>query len=396
MNRSPGYRRPMFRRILDRVREERRFIQVLAGPRQTGKSTLARQVVEAARIPSRFASADDPLLRDRAWIQAEWDGGRVLARQHPTALLVLDEVQKVTGWSESVKRLWDEDTAQGLALRVLLLGSAPPLVQRGLTESLAGRFEIIRIGHWSLREMRDAFGWSLEQYLNFGGYPGSAPLISDHERWLSYIRDALIETTISRDVLLLTRVDKPALLRQLFRLACDYSGQIVTYRKLMGELQDAGNATTLVHYLELLAGAGLVAGLPRYSGSRVRQRTSSPKLIVLNNALITATTGATQAEVQADRAVRGRLAETAVGAHLLSSSDLHVHYWREGDLQVDFVVRSGRSLFAVEVKSGGANRSMLGINEFAKRHRNVRPLLVGEGGVQLEEFLLSEPNHWLV
>ena len=386
----------MFRRILDRVREERRFIQVLAGPRQTGKSTLARQVVEAARIPSRFASADDPLLRDRAWIQAEWDGGRVLARQHPTALLVLDEVQKVTGWSESVKRLWDEDTAQGLALRVLLLGSAPPLVQRGLTESLAGRFEIIRIGHWSLREMRDAFGWSLEQYLNFGGYPGSAPLISDHERWLSYIRDALIETTISRDVLLLTRVDKPALLRQLFRLACDYSGQIVTYRKLMGELQDAGNATTLVHYLELLAGAGLVAGLPRYSGSRVRQRTSSPKLIVLNNALITATTGATQAEVQADRAVRGRLAETAVGAHLLSSSDLHVHYWREGDLQVDFVVRSGRSLFAVEVKSGGANRSMLGINEFAKRHRNVRPLLVGEGGVQLEEFLLSEPNHWLV
>jgi len=380
MNRSPSYRRPVFGRILERVREERRFIQVLAGPRQSGKSTLARQVAEAARIPSRFASADDPLLRDRAWIQAEWDGGRALARQHPNALLVLDEVQKVTGWSESVKRLWDEDSAQGLALRVLLLGSAPLLVQRGLTESLAGRFEIIRIGHWSLREMRDAFGWSLEQYLYFGGYPGAAPLVGDHERWLSYIRDALIETTISRDVLLLTRVDKPALLRQLFRLACDYSGQIVTYRKLMGELQDAGNATTLVHYLELLAGAGLVAGLPRFSGSRIRQRTSSPKLIVLNNALITATTGATQEEAQSDRAVRGRLAETAVGAHLLSSSDLHVHYWREGDREVDFVVRAGRSLFAIEVKSGAADRSMLGISEFAKKHRNV----------------LNEPNRWLV
>jgi hypothetical protein len=245
--------------------------------------------------------------------------------------------------------------------------------------------------------MRDAFGWSLEQYLYYGGYPGAAPLIADHERWASYIKDSLIETTISRDVLLLTRVDKPALLRQLFRLACDYSGQIVTLTKLMGQLQDAGNVTTLAHYLDLLGGAGMVAGLSKYSGSQVRRRGSSPKLVVLNNALVTATTGITPADAKTEPETRGRLVETVVGAHLLSGAEsgLEVFYWREGDVEVDYVVRSGRSLFAIEVKSGRVSSSTPGLSQFAKEYRNVRPLLVGEGGIELEEFLLNEPNRWL-
>jgi len=397
VNKRGAYRRPVFDRILKRVGEPRRFMQVLAGPRQVGKSTLARQVVDASGLASRLASADEPTLRDRTWIAGEWELARTLARENDAGLLVLDEVQKVSGWSETVKRLWDEDTARRVPLRVMLLGSAPLLVQRGLSESLGGRFEMIRIGHWSLREMRDAFGWSLEQYLYYGGYPGAAPLIDDQDRWVSYIKDSLIETTIARDVLLLTRVDKPALLRQLFRLACDYSGQIVTLTKLMGQLQDAGNVTTLAHYLELLSGAGMVMGLSKYSGSRLRRRASSPKLIVLNNALITATTGITPAEAKTDLGTRGRLVETTVGAHLLSGTEsgLEVFYWREGDLEVDFVVRSGRSLFAIEVKSGSSRRPLPGVNEFAKKHRSARPLLIGEGGVPLEDFLLSEPNRWL-
>lgn len=392
----PTYRRPVFEPILARLGERRRFIQVLAGPRQVGKSTLARQVVQASHMPARFASADEPLLRDRAWLAAEWEAGRLLARENRNALLILDEVQKVVGWSETVKRLWDEDGAQGLRLRVLLLGSAPLLVQRGLTESLAGRFEIVRIGHWSLGEMRDAFGWSLEQYLSFGGYPGAVPLVPDFDRWASYVLDSLVETTISRDVLLLTRVDKPALLRQLFRLACDYSGQIVTYRKLMGQLEDAGNATTIAHYLELLAGAGLVAGLSKFSGSRVRQRASSPKLIVLNNALLTATSGLTPDQLS-DPEVRGRLVETAVGAHLLSAvgPNVQVLYWREGDREVDYVVRSGRSIFAIEVKSGARSKALPGISHMARTYRSVRPLLIGPGGIGVEEFLLSDPLRWL-
>lgn len=228
-NRAEPFRRPIFDSALARLHEPRRFIQVLAGPRQVGKTTLARQLLAASGLPSHFASADDPALRDRAWLDAQWEAARGL-RAGNGAVLVVDEIQKVTGWHETVKRLWDEDTRHRSKMHVVLLGSAPLLVQRGLSESLAGRFELIRLWHWSFAEMREAFGWDLDRYLFFGGYPGAAALIDDQERWAAYVRDSLIETTISRDVLLLSRVDKPALLRQLFRLACDYSAQVVSYR----------------------------------------------------------------------------------------------------------------------------------------------------------------------
>jgi len=172
-----------------------------------------------------------------------------------------------------------------------LLGSSPLLVQQGLSESLAGRFEILRIGHWSFSEMRDAFGLTVDQYLYFGGYPGSAALINDEERWRRYLLDSLIETTLARDILLMNRVDKPALLRQMFRLGCEYSGQILSYQKMLGQLQDAGNTTTLAHYLDLLSGAGMLCGLSKFSSEVVRQRGSSPKLQVLNNGLMTAQSG---------------------------------------------------------------------------------------------------------
>ncbi len=391
------YRRPAFARVLARVQEPRRFIQVLAGPRQVGKTTLARQVVDAAGLAGHLASADDPTLRDRSWIEAQWEIGRDRAREQGRALLVLDEVQKVPGWSETVKRFWDEDSVARLDLRVMLLGSAPLLVARGLSESLAGRFELIRVGHWTLTEMRDAFGFTLEQFLFFGGYPGAAPLIEDGERWTRYILDSLVETTLSRDVLLMTRVDKPALLRQLFRLACEYSGQVVAYQKLVGQLQDAGNTTTLAHYLELLGGGGLVVGLAKYSGSRVRQRGSSPKLVALNNALVTATAGLTYPDALRDLGVRGRLIETAVGAHLLAVDDprFKVYYWRDRNREVDYVLRAGRALVAIEVKSGQRKTTLPGLADFAKHHRGARPLVVGAQGIDIEEFLGSDPARWL-
>jgi predicted AAA+ superfamily ATPase len=201
-----------------RLAEPRRYIQVVAGPRQTGKTTLVRQIAPQAGMPFRYASADEPALRERGWIADQWEAARLEAGDagRGGTLLVLDEIQKIPGWSETVKRLWDEDTRAKRPLKVVLLGSAPLLIQRGLTESLAGRFEALRLPHWSFAEMREAFGFSLDQYLYFGGYPGAAPLIGEPERWARYIADSLIETTISRDVLLLARVDKPALLRRLF------------------------------------------------------------------------------------------------------------------------------------------------------------------------------------
>ena len=394
------YTRPQTGELVRRLREPRRFIQVLAGSRQVGKTTLAGQATTQSGLPARHVSADEPTLRDTQWIQQQWEAARSLADEADAegALLVLDEVQKVTGWSEAVKHLWDADTRAGRRLKVVLLGSAPLLVERGLGESLAGRFEMLRLPHWSFSEMREAFGWSLEQYLFYGGYPGAAPLIRQPTRWARYVRDALIEPIISRDVLLLSRVDKPALLRRLLELGCAYSGQILSYTKMLGQLQDAGNTTTLAHYLDLLSGAGLVTGLQKYAGGVARRRASSPKLQVLNTALITAQAGTTLAQARADRVFWGRLVESAVGAHLANASamdDCDVHYWRERNREVDFVVSAGRTLVAIEVKSGRAPEMLPGMAAFSEAFRPARKLLVGGDGIDLGTFLSTPVGKWL-
>jgi len=313
-------------------------------------------------------------------------------------VLALDEIQKIPGWSETVKRLWDEDTSASSPLRVLVLGSAPLLIERGLTESLAGRFEMLHVPHWPFTEMRAAFGWTVEQYVFHGGYPGAAALIDDHARWRRYILDSLIETTIARDVLLLSRVDKPAVLRRLFELACLYSGQVLSYTKMLGQLQDAGNSTTLAHYLDLLAGAGMVMGIQKFAGDAARRRGSSPKLQVLNTALLTAQVARTPAEARGDPELWGRLVESAVGAHLANAAqggDLSLWYWRERNREVDFVTQVGGTVTAIEVKSGRAPSAHAGTTAFVEAFRPKRTLMVGSGGgIPLEEFLGYSAAHW--
>ena len=395
------YKRKIFHVLLKRVQEPRRFIQVLAGPKQVGKTTIARQVMEAVSTPVQFATADEPTLRDRTWIAQQWDIARLKVRdtRHKTgALLILDEAQKVSGWSDAVKRLWDEDTRSELPLKVVLLGSSPLLVQRELSESLAGRFEVIPVTHWSYTEMREAFGWSLDEYVVYGGYPGAAGLTNDHERWTRYITDSLIETTVSRDILLLTRVDKPALLRRLFHLCCDYSGQVLSYQKMLGQLQDAGNTTTLAHYLELLNGAGLIAGLPKFSGKRIMQRSSSPKVQVLNTALMSAVSGHSFQTARQDREYWGRLVESVIGAHLINNSrgkNVEVFYWLERNREVDFVLRTGANIVAIEVKSGRKRERLAGMEVFSRTFRVKRQLLIGTGGIPVDEFLSEPMETWL-
>jgi predicted AAA+ superfamily ATPase len=398
--RDAEYTRTQADVLLARLNEPRRFLQVVAGPRQAGKTTLVRQALASWDGSTHVASADEPTLRDRAWIEAQWETARRLARDSGKhgATLALDEIQKIPGWSETVKRLWDEDTASRIPLRVVILGSAPLLIHRGLGESLAGRFETIHVPHWSFSEMRAAFGFTLDQYIFYGGYPGSAPLIGEPDRWARYIKDSLIETTLSRDVLLLSRVDKPALLRQLFDLGCRLSGQILSYTKMLGQLQDAGNTTTLAHYLELLAGAGMLAGLPKHTGSAVRQRGSSPKLQVLNNALVTAQSGATFDEAREDLAYWGRLTESAVGAHLANaaaSGACRLFYWRDRNREVDFVLEVGRQLVAVEVKSGRRRDALPGLAAFLEKEEGARPLVIGGDGMPIEQALSLAVSDWL-
>ena len=394
------YKRSIYKVLMSRLGEPRRFIQVLSGPRQAGKTTLAQQVMAGIKIPSHYATADEPALKDRSWIEQQWEVGRMKTQsgaQKKKALLVLDEIQKITGWSETVKRLWDEDTAKKLPLRVIVLGSSALLVQRGLTESLAGRFEVIPVTHWRFSEMQKAFGWNVDEYIFFGGYPGAAELIQDELRWSNYIRDALIETTISRDILLMTRVDKPALLRRLFQLGCNYSGQVLSYQKMLGQLQDVGNTTTLAHYLDLLQSAGILRGLSKYAGQRVRQRASSPKLLVLNTALMSASGSVTMKEAKQEPDQWGRWVESAVGSSLANGvvgKNIELFYWASRNREVDYVLSRKNELVAIEVKSGRNKGTFPGVEAFSREFKVKRKLLVGPQGIAIDEFLLTPPEEF--
>ena len=390
------FQRAQHKKLTDRVNEPRKFIQVVFGPRQVGKTTLVNEIIRHSTIPSHSISADAVPNSNSSWIEQHWNVARKKYKQSGARefLLVIDEIQKIENWSEIVKQLWDTDSQQNIPIKVILLGSPRLLLQQGLTESLAGRFETTYMGHWSFLEMKKAFQWSKEQYVWFGGYPGSADLIADEERWKKYIGDSLIETSISRDILMLTRVDKPALLRRLFELGCLYSGQILSYTKIQGQLQDAGNTTTLAHYLSLLHTAGLLAGIEKYAADQIRQRSSSPKFQVHNTALISSQRNETLTQIASNPALWGRMVESAIGAHLINHSltdGFQVFYWRHRNDEIDFVIEKRGSVIGLEIKSGAKQRAVR-MDAFKKACNPDKILLIGNTGIPWEEFLQQNPN----
>ncbi len=375
--------------------EPRRFIQVLYGPRQVGKTTIVTQLIKELPFASLFVTADNVPAANDYWIKESWDNARrqMQLSGAPEFLLVIDEIQKINNWSEVVKKEWDKDSFTGLNLKVIILGSSRLLIQQGLTESLAGRFETIYVTHWTYAEMQQAFGWTVDQYIAYGGYPGAAPLVADEQRWRNYVNDSLIETSISKDILMLSKVEKPALLRRLFEIGSAYSAQIVSLNKIQGELQENGNLTTLSNYLKLLEGAGLLTGLEKYSGNMIRKRSSKPKFQVFNNALMTVKVGHPLELIKQLPQMWGRWVESAVGLHLLNASireHFNLYYWNESNNEVDFVMEKNGELIAVEVKSGkdSANK---GIALFSEAYKPKHVFTVGTDGIPLEDFLLSSP-----
>ncbi len=390
------YQRPHLEVLNRRLSEPRRFIQVLVGPRQVGKTTLARQFMQSTQQPVQYFSADENLSADPVWIFQNWESSRLKLNQlgGSEMILIFDEIQKVNSWSQSVKEQWDKDSLSGTNIKVILLGSARLTIQQGLTESLAGRFELIPLSHWSLSEMEAAFGFTPEQFVWFGGFPGAAPLMNDLERWRSYVMNSLIETTLSKDILMLMRVDKPALLKKLFELGCAYSGQILSFNKMLGQLQDAGNTTTLSNYLSLLESAGMLAGLEKYGKSPLSVRASSPKLQVLNTAYISAYTSSDLEKAKADSAHWGRVIETAIGAHLYNkgkAKGIEVFYWREGNNEIDFVIVRNQKLIGIEVKSGFSSGTT-GMSAFQRLFNPDKVLLISNEGLTWQEFLRIPPE----
>lgn len=372
--------------------------QVVTGPRQVGKTTIAQQVMDKLPFPSVYASADSPLPPGPEWIETQWLRAEIEAdRSGGVVLLVLDEVQKVRGWSESLKSKWDAARRSSRDIRLLVLGSSALLIQAGLSESLTGRFFLHRCSHWTFQECADAFAWDLPRWLYFGGYPGAAAFSDDERKWKRYVTDSLIETVLAHDVLQLQRITKPTLLRHLFALAATFPAQILSYNKMLGQLQDAGNTTTLAHYLRLLETAFLVSGLELFSRGAVRKRGSSPKLLLWNNALVNALSNRSFNESIADTSWWGRLVENAVGAHLVNNLhpvDYSITYWRHGDREVDFVVARGTELYAIEVKSGRSGK-VSSLDAFRARFPDARLLAVGGNGIPLKDFFSTPADRWV-
>jgi len=382
-------------RFISRINEPVNFIQVIYGPRQVGKTTLVLQLLEKIKPKNFYFSADVDSNTNNTWIQQCWETARLSMKvsEEKEVILVLDEVQKINNWSEIVKSEWDRDRREKVNIKVILLGSSRLLIQKGLTESLAGRFETFYLSHWSYSEMKEAFGLSLEEYIYFGGYPGSASLIHDEKRWKNYINDSLIETSISKDILMLTRVDKPAILRKLFELGCLYSSRLLSFTKILGQLQDAGNTTTLSHYLQLLSDAGLLAGIEKFSGEIVRKRASVPKFQVFNNALLSAQDVMTFKEIRLQPKEWGRYVESAVGSHLINNAateNFKLYYWRENNQEVDYILEKGAKRIAIEVKSG-VRYVNSGMSVFVDKYKPQKMLLVGTGGIDLETFFTINP-----
>ncbi len=392
-----NFERSLVPLLVREFEKQQPVFQVLTGPRQVGKTTIAHQVMDKLPFPFVYASADSPLPPGAEWIETQWRRAEVEAdRSRGPVLLVLDEVQKVRGWSESLKSIWDAARRSPRDIRLLVLGSSALLIREGLSESLAGRFFLHRCSHWSFQECADAFGWDLPRWLYFGGYPGAAEYSEDEQKWKRYVTDSLIETVLARDVLQLQKITKPTLLRHLFALAATFPAQILSYNKMLGQLHDAGNTTTLAHYLRLLETAFLISGLELFSRGSVRKRGSSPKLILWNNALVTALSSRSFDASSSDAIWWGRLIENAVGGHFVNNlypADYSITYWRHGDNEVDFVIARGTELCAIEVKSGRSSK-VSGQEAFRDRYPEARLIVVGGNGIPLQEFFSTPAEAW--
>ena len=375
------YERPFVAQLEKRLLARDPLIQVLIGPRQVGKTFGMQQLL--ARYPHNYhyANADDLLSTDRTWLLEQWQKGQLLG---DGALLIIDEIQKVPNWSETLKALWDKFPFK---LRVVVLGSSSLKIQSGLTESLAGRFELTRVYHWTYTELQQAFSYDLERFLIYGGYPGSVAYEDDFNRWYAYLKDSIVEAVIGKDILFNRKVGNPALFRQAFEILCRYPAQEISYTKLLGQLQDKGNTDLIKYYIELFAGAFLLQPLGKYSAKGWLTRSSSPKILISCPALYTMTEGP---KVLADQERRGRVFELAVGAQLMQLPG-ELFYWRENNAEVDFIYRYHGSLYAIEVKSG-RRKSPKGLDAFLKQFPASHPVILTPDNFQLfstdpEKFL---------
>jgi len=359
---------PFAKTLKKRLKEESPLIQVVLGPRQVGKTTAAIQLTKKLKQATHYVSADESFSTSSSWLTEHWQQAKL---KDSRTVLFIDEIQKIPNWSQAIKSLWDKESQKN-RLKVVLLGSSSLSLQSGLSESLAGRYERIRAYHWNYAETKKVFGWDLDTYLKYGGYPGSYEYIEDYQRWFAYVKNSIIENVIGRDILQLQTINKPALFRQAFEVLCSYPGQEISYNKILGQLQDKGNTDLVKRYIEIYCGAFLFQALPKFGSQLFKNKTSSPKICALAPALSSIYYGDSVDNPE----INGRMFEQAVGA------DLHrlpgeLSYWRERNFEVDFVYRFQQQLYAIEVKSVRA-RTISGLKKFLDKHPKAKPVIINK------------------
>ena len=390
------YQRRHLNILKSRMAEPRRRMQIVMGPRQVGKSTLVGQFTEGISVPFDFFAADGVNRFDSSWIPNKWQQVRMRMDIHSEQehILIIDEVQKIRGWSEQVKKEWDEDSRSHRNLKVILLGSSRLLLQKGLEESLEGRFETIKMGYWDWQEMHEAFGFSMDEYVYFGGFPGLAPDIQDEDRWRNLMEDSIISPILTRDILEIEEIRNPALLRQVFELACIESAKELSLTKMQGTMS-SGTVPTIKNYLDILNKSMTVQPLQNYSASRIKEKLSVPKMQVFNNAFRNRFGSFSFDEARVDPAEWGRQIESAVGAHLANRSmmdDYELFYWRnERRQECDYVLRKGQALVAIEVKSGSVDKTV-GFEKFKEQFADkvTAAFIVGPQALPLEDFFIMD------
>lgn len=359
-------------------------IQLLTGPRQVGKTTLLLALQEAEGERAVYAAADGPEALLPGFWERLWAVVEEVAARKGKASLLLDEAHLLPGWSGRLKAEWDRLRRRKLPVHIVATGSSALHLATGSRESLAGRFERTVLSHWSAASLADAFGLAprvaADLLVREGGYPGAYPLRNDVSRWTAYVRDAILEPAIGRDLLALAAVRRPALLRQVFGVCAASPAQIVSLQKLQGQLQDPGALETIAHYLALLEEGFLVAPLSKFSMRPARQRAAPPKLVVLSNAFLAAADPRGAPAPDVDPARYGAWVENACLAYAWSAGQ-RVSYWREEPLEVDAVVEGSWGAWAIEVKTGTVTQGDLrGLAELTRRNPSLRPLVLCEPG----------------
>ena len=386
------YNRAQLSVLKSRMAEPRRTIHVVMGPRQVGKSTMIDQFVEKATVPYSLFSADGVGKTNTAWISEKWHEvrTRMMLYNETEHILIIDEIQKIVGWSEIVKKEWDQDTREKRNLKVILLGSSRLLIQKGLEESLEGRYEALKMGYWEWEEMRDAFGFTMEQFIYFGGFPGLAPYINDEDRWRKMMEDSIISPILNHDILDNEEIRNPPLLRQVFELGSIYSAQEISLTKMQGVV-NSGTVPTISSYLRILDETMLIKPLQKYDNSVIKTKNSIPKLQAYNNAFRNSYCQHTFEEALMNKTEWGRQVESAVGAYLAGRAILdgfELLFWRdEKKNECDYVLKKGERLIAIEVKSGHVD-NIDGYHAFMKKFEKniVNSFIVGPEGLPLEDF----------